>query len=662
MRRAGRFEEQAHGPEGQPARTLTASADVFIGGKTKGAKGTEPEVRFHLHLDSDRDGEVDDDWRGNERWEWTREGFGAVVLPCLTPAQPRRPEQIAPLTIRRDPATRGRSADGWKAELWADNPHKLTLLSGRGADAKPLTSPFGVTRVPIDLSQDEHELGMEATQHPGPHLGKGRDADPNAKNPAWLFEGLVKLYLKVWNPATGAEQTETALVRVAPWIGLTHFDPTEVVYVSEHAPAAGIKRQLDDVPQKTFKLTTIPMRVDRWTQDQGEIGFTQAPHDEQRAEARTELLSLKNSTLREFLRKDMSVLDTVDVEVDAGGSGGDSINYGGNIECVPPFVHEGTKRVYAFGRIYYGAPVADPRYADLHKPLCASLRLFFQKQSMQEPFTIDTGWLSVGHVDEVVSVLPMRDARLGFRVLIASPSLALELLEPIDDRTPAFGIYARTRDSLLEKIIPHYLLFTGSKEDEEDLINATTIDAGFLKGKTRYNVCRYDFINRTPAIEEKLASVRSAFKDAVGLRDDDFIRLPVLFAAYPEVKAPDKPGPLDSIAFTPGLVNGLVITRGAPTWAGERSVTFLAPKPFGPIKGAGGSAPAAPNDCVFEEYVRNALGPPSTTGVEVQFADDFEGYHLLDGEVHCGTNSRRTPPTDRRWWAPRENTRKSKGQ
>jgi protein-arginine deiminase len=37
-------------------------------------------------------------------------------------------------------------------------------------------------------------------------------------------------------------------------------------------------------------------------------------------------------------------------------------------------------------------------------------------------------------------------------------------------------------------------------------------------------------------------------------------------------------------------------------------------------------------------------------GLTIKFIDDFTTYHMLQGEIHCGTNSQRTPPVDRWWW------------
>ena len=61
------------------------------------------------------------------------------------------------------------------------------------------------------------------------------------------------------------------------------------------------------------------------------------------------------------------------------------------------------------------------------------------------------------------------------------------------------------------------------------------------------------------------------------------------------------------------------------------------PKPFGPRIGGVD---------VFETAVQNALGSGN-----VIFIDDWELYHALLGEVHCGTNVIRVPPANyQQWW------------
>jgi len=38
------------------------------------------------------------------------------------------------------------------------------------------------------------------------------------------------------------------------------------------------------------------------------------------------------------------------------------------------------------------------------------------------------------------------------------------------------------------------------------------------------------------------------------------------------------------------------------------------------------------------------------SGIELHFVDNWFVYHLALGEVHCGSNTRRTPPADLQWW------------
>ena len=44
---------------------------------------------------------------------------------------------------------------------------------------------------------------------------------------------------------------------------------------------------------------------------------------------------------------------------------------------------------------------------------------------------------------------------------------------------------------------------------------------------------------------------------------------------------------------------------------------------------------------ILEAYVQVVL---EDNGIQAHFVDDWDSYHAMDGEVHCGTNARRTPP------------------
>ncbi len=112
-----------------------------------------------------------------------------------------------------------------------------------------------------------------------------------------------------------------------------------------------------------------------------------------------------------------------------------------------------------------------------------------------------------------------------------------------------------------------------------------------------------------------------------------FVRIPAMF--FPA--DPNYPLPPDSsnwrtqaLAYVPDMVNLTVL--------GTR---LLIADPFGP-KDA--------NVDVFRQYVQNAL---SGSGLTLHFIDDWDAYHVSFGEVHCGTNVLRAPPTNVSWWDAR---------
>ena len=87
---------------------------------------------------------------------------------------------------------------------------------------------------------------------------------------------------------------------------------------------------------------------------------------------------------------------------------------------------------------------------------------------------------------------------------------------------------------------------------------------------------------------------------------------------------PDMPTLAD--ALVPGMVNMLVVNRHC-----------IVPKPFGPIVSSAD---------VFEGDLQTSLTP---LGLTVDFLDCWTENHVNLGEVHCGTNTLRTPNRGRFW-------------
>lgn len=117
-----------------------------------------------------------------------------------------------------------------------------------------------------------------------------------------------------------------------------------------------------------------------------------------------------------------------------------SPNYGGNIEATPPMENAPLgKLIVGNVLLTQGERTWDTMDPDL-------LHLLAQ-QRKQPMVALDSAWLHVGHVDEMLSVVPDGG---GFALLRASPALALELLKNANERYRA-GLSPADRKSLLDE-------------------------------------------------------------------------------------------------------------------------------------------------------------------------------------------------------------------
>jgi protein-arginine deiminase len=119
--------------------------------------------------------------------------------------------------------------------------------------------------------------------------------------------------------------------------------------------------------------------------------------------------------------------------------------------------------------------------------------------------------------------------------------------------------------------------------------------------------------------QTSINAARSTFKAALGLSESDIIDVPGLFI-------PNEGFPTQADALTAGMVNMLVLNGHC-----------IVPKPFGPVVGG---------KDLFEEDLKTSLKKFALT---ISFLDDWEEYHIALGEVHCSSNTLRTP-TQAKWW------------
>lgn len=455
------------------------------------------------------------------------------------------------------------------------------------------------TFVEADFTDGKIELGMEAVRFPSVDYGFTEE-----------FDGRITLELKVEDNGGLELHSETAIVRVAPFILPNHMDITDTVYVAEIAHGARSANNLRFIPAldaiitpRGVTLEVIPAAEnggDRWAQDIMELGHSSLPnHDlvtcvrtgNERDQAADRFGQYPGRTL---LTADMGYHETnIPIE-------NSSLDSFGNLECSPPVPG------YPFGRIVYGDLLGATQHLD---PMIEEMREFLHGQAIQEPIILNSGWLKVGHVDEFLSFIPDPTSARGFKVAFAAPERALDIVlteARINELTPLFEGIRINDGSVLPVDAPGLEVY-------DDLCIA-----GLIRYDPAFRQLQLD-------IQDILEVEKDELKAELGLVDADFIDIPILF------RSDDPAGPTDCIAFTPGSVNMLVVTTVG-------NIDLIMPKPFGPVVGG---------QCRFEEAIEAdfAANPLVTT----HFVDCFTTYHTLSGEIHCGTNSKRVPPT-RKWW------------
>ena len=334
-----------------------------------------------------------------------------------------------------------------------------------------------------------------------------------------------------------------------------------------------------------FTLSAMRYEYDVWVQDEFEFAYATAPDAH---------LDIVFDTHRNGQGSPGSGLDDFAEDEYLGpdwivinwgsASGVSSQDYGGNFEVSPPVTVDGVS--YPYGRVYYGG---DNGYYDPKDATEDAVEGF----GVQAPFKPDVGWLCVGHIDEYTTTIPDPTAPKGFRFVMADTTSAWDILEGMDPST-ALTRYAPGGYS------GHNIDTVG------ELLDDTAI--------------RY--LNNE--LQDILDEQEELFRAELGLTDEDIIYMPSLFE--------EVAGCYGTVAsLIPGMAN-LIVSK-----AGDTTTLFLA-DPFIRTSVCDQSA-----DPMIADV--RARFPDS---LDLVFLDDWQVYHMGLGEVHCGSNVKRTAP--RTWW------------
>ena len=393
--------------------------------------------------------------------------------------------------------------------------------------------------------------------------------------------------------------SDSVVLRIAPLLLSHHLQKPVQTYVTDagqFSPGSTVFRQ--DLKAAT-EAAGVPDGMsehavgDQWTQDWMEIGWTSmpAPNGEQHT-IDVFMRSVNVESGKKLRQAGREVYAAFHGQDTAGLTPSYDPNHDGSMDSLNSYGNTETIPPYEYnGESYPMGRVFRGSVASFHPdPL---MQKMLDAQAVQPILNVDTSWLLVGHVDETISFVKMDNAR-GWGMAVNDAAMAKKMLEDLVSQGQG-GV----------------LMFEGQKWYTDT-------------GTEPAQVTVQDVLNDTDVMGESAKAVvevdgqMDVFKKEVGITDADVIPVPFLhWTAYGY-----------SVAYQPGTVNGISLG----------DAHFGAPKTHGPI--VNGKDP-------FAEQLETEFGKH---GITIDWIEDWDLYHRLDGEVHCGSNTKRALPENAKWW------------
>ncbi len=368
----------------------------------------------------------------------------------------------------------------------------------------------------------------------------------------------------------------------------------------------------------TPRIADLATFEDPWVQDMFELAYAAMPKPNGKFQvmhialrsAQPQRFGAKGP-LQEVLNPDTGIVEQwFDSAQFSPKNGDDSLNSTGNFGTIPPYSYNG--KTYPLGRILYGQgqawmrvgggiidsglPGGDELELRERYPDRSFVRLLTD-QGLQKPLFIDTAWLAVGHIDELVAFVPAGTPR-GWKLVLADPALGWRLMTESYNQG-----YGATR-------------FLSKLQRWE-----AGLPIEFVQ-RTVADVVNDPKLARAQHVAQaKIAGVLNKLKSETGLQESEIIRVPVLF----------EPVYFNQRSFatlTPDAANLVVL--------GKRSVAVA--KQHGPLIGG---------KDIFEQTIASAF---KSAGLSVFWVEDYIQAHGGIGEIHCQSNVLREPGPMAKWW------------
>ncbi|OAA59372.1 Protein-arginine deiminase [Cordyceps fumosorosea ARSEF 2679] len=484
-------------------------------------------------------------------------------------------------------------------------------------------------------------------------LTLGIDARDTRRAGGW--DGRVTVDFTVRDGA--ASSTDSVMLRVAPVLLHHHRQPIKQVFASSFRGGSmaasitdyvqGLIRGIENSMQRAGVPGPIKQLEtdDPWAQDYLEPGYTSMPgpdgsvvwlrvviegrHRPERNSTGLIYTTLRGDGVGAVAAYTRADLQKRDAKYDAGG----------NMEMLPPYEHNGAK--FPAGRIIVGGDArVQPKQLD-----------FLQAQEVQAPLVLDSTWLFVEHIDEMVQAIPAKTER-GWALLAIDPQVGLSWLRMAEERGlgdqpvvngklagrsgPTISQFLREPENIRaaefsgQRMAANLDILkkeTGITDAEifrvPSLITTKTVGKKYLGQKRRRDVDARD-----EATEEEEAALDAEFLEFVDSLEEEGGDLrngtQIPRRRRRQVDTSESPE-FDSLL--PSLVNGVPLSDSH----------YVAPKPFGPVING--------RD-MFELVATSVYNKAGFTTVD--FVDDWR-LHLASGDVHCFTNTYRD--ASQPWWS-----------
>ena len=234
------------------------------------------------------------------------------------------------------------------------------------------------------------------------------------------YDGILELELSATGPGNVSLGFDRVQLKVAPLILLPNTQQALQIW--------GKSQSLEDFRlslQDTVSLNSYYTGGDQWTQDHIEIGYTHAPGKPKthivlrlpRSKLTTEKIEDDTPTWPKsnLIGPNIGLFRFENFQIHDGLNAGD---FGGNIEVIPP------TKSWPLGRIVVGNTISQ------------KLLHFLKDQELQSPFTIETSWLRVGHVDEIISIIPDNKK---WTIIAPDPIGAKTIIDELDENAVFFA-------------------------------------------------------------------------------------------------------------------------------------------------------------------------------------------------------------------------------